>query len=255
MIQLKSQGEIEIMRRSCQLTDRARRLAGEMVAPGVRTAEIDREVRRLIEKDGAAPAFLGYRGFPRSVCISINEEVIHGIPGKREIRLGDIVSVDVGVLQNGFYGDCAATFAAGEVTSEAKRLIEVTKQSFFEGLAFCKEGCRLSDVSHAIGSYAETHGFSAVRDFVGHGIGKALHESPEIPNFGEPGRGVRLRAGMTLAIEPMINGGGSDVRVLDDGWTVITVDGSLSAHYENTVLITDGAPEILTAAFDTVSDL
>jgi len=252
MIQLKSQREIEVMRLACRLTARARQLAGEMVEPGVTTAEIDREVRRLIEKDGATPAFLGYRGFPGSICISINEEVIHGIPGRRKIRPGDIVSVDVGVLQGGFYGDCAATFTAGAVMPEAERLIEVTRQSFFKGMAFCKEGYRLSDVSHAIGACAEAHGFSVVRDFVGHGIGKALHESPEVPNFGEPGRGVRLRAGMTLAIEPMINAGGSDVRILKDGWTVVTADGSLSAHYENTVLITDGAPEILT---DTVSDL
>ncbi|MCL2563465.1 MAG: type I methionyl aminopeptidase [Oscillospiraceae bacterium] len=248
MIQLKSRREIEVMRKAGQLTDRARRLAGEMTVPGVTTAEIDREVKRLIEKDGGTPAFLGYRGFPNSVCISVNEEVIHGIPGHRVIAHGDIVSVDVGVLLGGFYGDCAATFAAGEVTAETRRLIDVTRQSFCEGLAFCKEGHRLSDISHAIGSYAEAHGFSVVRDFVGHGIGQQLHEDPEVPNFGVKGRGTRLRAGMTLAIEPMINAGGYAVQILADGWTVITADGSLSAHYENTVLITDGEPEILTVS-------
>jgi len=248
MIQLKSQREIAAMREVCALTDRARRLAGEMVSPGVRTAEIDREVQRLIELDGATPAFLGYRGFPGSVCISINEQVIHGIPGGREIAAGDIVSVDVGVLQGGFYGDCAATFPAGEVMPDAAKLIEVTRQSFYEGLVFCREGYRISDVSHAIQTYAERHGFSVVRDFVGHGIGKELHESPEVPNFGQPGRGPRLKAGMTLAIEPMINQGGSEVLILDDGWTVVTADSSLSAHYENTVLITDGEPEILTVS-------
>jgi len=243
---LKSSREIETMRLAGQIADKARQLAGEMVAPGITTAEIDREVKRLIELRGAVPAFLNYRGYPKSVCISINEEVIHGIPGSRAIHSGDIVSVDVGVLLSGFYGDCAATFLAGEVTAEARQLAEVTKQSFFEGLAFCKAGHRLSDVSHAIQSHAERHGFSVVKDFVGHGIGKSLHESPEVPNYGEPGRGVRLQAGMTLAIEPMINAGGCAVRILNDDWTVVTADGSLSAHYENTVLITDGEPEILT---------
>jgi len=247
MIHLKSPREIEAMRKAARLADRARRLAGEMVSPGVTTAEIDREVRRLIEADGARPAFLGYRGFPASVCISVNEAVIHGIPGGRKLLRGDIVSIDVGTLLDGFFGDCAATFAAGGASTEAMRLIEVTRQSFYDGLALCRVGYRLSDVSHAIQAHAEGQGFSVVRDFVGHGIGKALHESPEVPNYGEPGRGIRLQAGMTLAIEPMINAGGPAVRVLDDDWTVVTADGNLSAHYENTVLITDGAPEILSS--------
>ena len=238
------------MRRAGILTAKARKRAGEMIAPGVTTGEIDREVRRLIEKDGSVPAFLGYNGFPNSVCISVNEEVIHGIPSSRIIRDGDIVSVDVGVVQDGFYGDCAATYPTGDVSPEALRLIEVTRQSFYEGLAFCREGYRISDVSHAIQSYAEGHGFSVVRDFIGHGIGSALHEAPEVPNFGRPGRGVRLQAGMTLAIEPMINAGGFEISILPDGWTVVTADGSLSAHYENTVLITDGEPEILTRLGD-----
>ena len=246
LIQLKSAREIEIMRQAGQLTARARKLAGEMIEPGVTTDEIDRAVRTLIEKHGAIPAFLGYNGFPNSVCASINEEVIHGIPGGRVIQTGDIVSIDIGVVIDGFHGDCAATFAAGEVSQEAKRLIDVTEQSFYEALAHCKAGLRLTDISHAIQSYAEGYGFGVVRDFVGHGIGKSLHEAPEVPNFGNPGRGPRLQAGMTLAIEPMVNLGGPAVRILEDGWTVATVDGSLSAHYENTVLITDGEPEILT---------
>jgi len=246
LIHLKSGHEIEAMRIAGELTASARALAGSMVEPGVMTEEIDREVRRLIEKDGGRPAFLGYNGFPGSACISINEEVIHGVPGPRVIQLGDIVSVDVGAVFHGFYGDCAASFLAGEASQEAQTLVEVTRQSFYEGLRFCKEGYRISDISHAIQSYAERHGCSVVRDFIGHGIGRSLHESPEVPNFGKPGRGARIEAGMTLAIEPMINAGAYGVKILDDGWTVVTRDGSLSAHYENTVLITKGEPEILT---------
>jgi len=234
------------MRRACQITARALALAGEMVAPGVTTGEIDREVKHLIEAEGAVPAFLGYSGFPNSACISVNEEVIHGIPGTREILSGDIVSIDVGALFDGFYGDCAATFSAGDVSAEAERLIRTTRQSFYEGLRFCRVGYRMSDISHAIQAHAEQQGFSVVRDFTGHGIGQALHEEPQVPNYGKPGRGVRLQAGMTLAIEPMINGGSYEVSILPDGWTVITADGRLSAHYEHTVLITDGEPEILT---------
>ena len=234
------------MRRAGQLTARARALAGEMVAPGVTTDEIDREVRCFIEKNGGIPAFLGYGDYPKSVCISINEEVIHGVPSSRKIALGDVVSIDVGVQMDGFYGDCAATFQAGEVSAEARQLIEATEQSFYEALAFCKEGYRLSDISHAVERYVAAYGFGVVRDFVGHGIGKALHEAPEVPNYGQPGRGPRLQAGMTLAIEPMVNLGKAEVRVLADGWTVVTEDGSLSAHYENTVRITDGEPEVLT---------
>jgi len=246
LIHLKSGHEIEAMRKAGELTARARALAGSMVEPGVMTQTIDCEVRLLIEKDGGRPAFLGYNGFPGSACISINEEVIHGVPGSRVIQMGDIVSVDVGAVFDGFYGDCAASFLAGTASLEAQSLVEVTRQSFYEGLQFCKEGYRISDVSHAIQSYAEGHGCSVVKDFIGHGIGRSLHEAPEVPNFGKPGRGVRLEAGMTLAIEPMINAGAFGVKILDDGWTVVTRDGSLSAHYENTVLITKGEPEILT---------
>ena len=252
MIQIKSARDLEIMRRAGRLADRARRLAGEMVQPGVKTREIDREIRRLIEREGATPSFLGYRGFPRSVCISINDEVIHGIPGRRVICLGDIVSIDVGAKIKGLHGDCAATFAAGEISKEAGRLIAVTRQSFFEALKVCKVGYRLSDISHAIQTHVELHGFSIVKDYVGHGVGRKLHEDPEIPNYGKAGRGPRLQAGMTLAIEPMVNLGGEEVEIVRDEWTVVTVDGSLSAHYENTVLITDGEPEILTVSETTV---
>jgi len=218
-----------------------------MVAPGVTTGEIDREVQRLIELDGARPSFLGYNGFPASSCISINQEVIHGIPGSRKIVSGDIVSIDVGAYLDGFHGDCAATYGAGDILPQFRQLIDVARQSFFEALIHCREGNRLSDISHAIQTYVEDSGCSVVRDFVGHGVGRNLHESPEVPNFGKPGRGPRLQAGMTLAIEPMVNLGSWEVLILEDDWTVVTADGSLSAHYENTVLITRGEPEILTA--------
>jgi len=234
------------MRRAGTLAARARALAERMIVPGVTTLEIDGAVRELIETDGACPAFLDYNGFPNSVCISVNEAVIHGIPSKRVIQRGDIVSVDVGVLLDGFYGDCAVSVIAGEASQEARKLVDVTRQSFYEGLHFCKEGYRISDISHAIQAHAESHGFSVVRDFIGHGIGRSLHEGPEVPNFGKPGRGLRLQAGMTLAIEPMINAGTHEVSILNDGWTVVTADRRLSAHYENTVLITDGEPEIFT---------
>ena len=248
MIKLKSERELSKMRIACQIAARARALAGELAEPGVTTGEIDREVRRLIEQAGAKPAFLGYKGFPNSVCISINEAVIHGIPGPRKIQSGDIVGIDVGTVFEGFYGDCGATYPVGDVSPLALRLVEVTRQSFYEGLRFCREGYRISDISHAIQTYVEGQGFSLVRDFTGHGVGQTLHEAPEVPNFGKPGRGPRLQAGMTLAIEPMVNAGDYEVLILPDEWTVVTADGSLSAYYENTVLITDGEPEILTVS-------
>ena len=247
MITLKSPHEIELMRRAGKITAAARALAGEMVRPGVTTREIDREVEKFIRKEGAVPSFLHYHGYPASICISINDEVIHGIPGKRVLREGDIVSVDVGAYIGGFHGDCAATFACGKIAPEAQNLIDVTRQSFFEGIRFAKEGHRLQDVSAAIQTYVERHGYSVVREFVGHGIGTKLHESPEVPNYGQSGRGARLLRGMTLAIEPMVNAGSASIQQLSDGWTVKTLDGKWSAHYENTVLITDGEPEILTA--------
>ena len=249
-ITIKSPREIELMRIAGKITAAARSLGREMVTPGITTHEIDKEIYKFIKKSGAAPSFLGYGGFPASACISVNDEVIHGIPGNRKINEGDIVSVDVGAYIGGFHGDCCGTFAAGKITEEARRLIGVTRQSFFVGIKYAREGNRISDISHAIQEYVESFGYTLVREYVGHGIGKNMHEAPEVPNFGEPGHGPRLVRGMTIAVEPMVNMGGAAVRVLDNDWTVVTVDGSLSAHYENTILITDGEPEILTMAED-----
>ena len=248
MIAIKNEQELILMRQACKITAAARALAGEMVRPGVSTKAIDRAVREFILEQGAKPSFLHYNGFPASSCISVNSVVIHGIPDGYLLQEGDIVSVDVGAYYKGFHGDCAATFPCGTVSAEAQKLIQVTKQSFFEGLRFAKSGHRVSDISHAIQTYVESNGFSVVRSFVGHGVGAQLHEEPEVPNFGSPGRGPRLLPGMTLAIEPMVNAGVFDVKIRKDGWTTVTADGKLSAHYENTVCITDGEPEILTVA-------
>ena len=248
MIAIKNGQELQWMRQACKITAAARALAGEMVRPGVTTKEIDKAVHDYIVSQGAKPSFLGYGGFPASACISVNSTVIHGIPGPIVLKEGDIVSVDVGAYYKGFHGDCAATYPCGSISADAQRLIDVTKQSFFEGIRFATKGHRVSDISHAIQTYVESNGFSVVRSFVGHGVGAQLHEEPEVPNFGAPGRGPRLLPGMTLAIEPMVNAGVFDVKVLKDHWTTVTVDGKLSAHYENTVLITDGEPEILTVA-------
>ena len=234
------------MRQACRITAAARAMAGEMVRPGVTTKEIDKAVHDFIVAQGAKPSFLNYNGYPASACISVNNVVIHGIPDSYKLQEGDIVSIDVGAFWTGFHGDCAATFACGRISPTAEKLISVTKQSFFEGLKMARQGYRVSDISHAVQSYVEENGFSVVRAFVGHGVGAKLHEEPEVPNFGSPGRGPRLVKGMTLAIEPMVNMGTYDVQVLKDRWTTVTADGSLSAHYENTVLITDGEPEILT---------
>ena len=248
MITIKNGQELENMRQACKITAAARALAGEMVRPGMSTREIDKAVHDFIVSQGAKPSFLGYGGFPASTCISVNATVIHGIPGGYVLQEGDIVSIDVGAYYKGFHGDCAATYPCGSISAEAQKLIDVTKQSFFEGIRFAKRGHRVSDISHAIQKHVESNGFSVVRTFVGHGVGAQLHEEPEVPNFGQPGRGPRLLPGMTLAIEPMVNAGVADVRVLKDKWTTVTNDGKLSAHYENTVLITDGEPEILTVA-------
>lgn len=234
------------MRRACKITAAARALAGEMVRPGITTKEIDIAVHDYIVSQGATPSFLNYSGYPASACISVNQTVIHGIPDSRVLKDGDIVSVDVGACWGGFHGDCAATFACGSIAPEAQKLIDVTKQSFFEGIKFARQGNRISDIGHAVQSYVESNGFSVVRDFVGHGVGKHLHEEPNVPNYGSPGKGPRIVRGMVIAVEPMVNAGIHMVRVLKDGWTTVTADGSLSAHYENTVLITDGEPEILT---------
>ena len=234
------------MRRACKITAAARALAGEMVRPGVTTGEIDKAVHDFIVSQGAKPSFLHYQGYPGSACISVNEVVIHGIPGNRVLKEGDIVSVDVGACWQGFHGDCAATFACGTISQEAQRLIDVTKQSFFEGIRFARQGNRVSDISHAVQTYVEANGFSVVRAFVGHGVGEHLHEEPSVPNYGAPGKGPRLVKNMTIAVEPMVNMGSYDVRVLRDGWTTVTADGKLAAHYENSILITDGEAEILT---------
>ena len=246
MITIKNERELESMRQACKITAAARALAGEMVRPGVSTKAIDQAVRDYIVSQGAKPSFLNYNGFPASACISVNNVVIHGTPGGYTLKEGDIVSIDVGAFYKGFHGDCAATVACGAISTEAQKLIDVTKQSFFEGMKFATKGNRVQDISHAIQTYVESNGFSVVRSFVGHGVGRQLHEEPEVPNFGHPGRGPRLVKGMTIAVEPMVNEGTYEVRILKDGWTVLTADGKLSAHYENTVLITDGEPEILT---------
>ena len=246
MITLKSPHEIELMRRAGKITAAARALARDMVKPGVTTAQIDKAVFQLIKEQGATPSFLHYNGYPASVCVSVNDEIIHGIPGKRVLQEGDIVSVDVGAFIGGFHGDCAGTYPCGQVSDEALRLIRVTQQSFFEGITYAREGYRLSDISAAVQAYVEANGFSVVREYVGHGIGHQMHEAPEVPNYGKPGHGPRLLRGMTIAVEPMVNAGTAAIRQMPDGWTVRTADGKNAAHYENTVLITDGEPELLT---------
>ena len=225
MIAIKNEHELSAMRQACRITAAARALAGEMVRPGVMTKQIDKAVHDYIVSQGAKPSFLGYGGFPASACVSVNSTVIHGIPGDYVLKEGDIVSVDVGAYYKGFHGDCAATFACGAISAEAKKLIDVTKQSFFEGIRFATQGHRVSDISHAIQTYVESNGFSVVRSFVGHGVGAQLHEEPEVPNFGAAGRGPRLLRGMTLAVEPMVNVGTPEVRVLKDRWTTVTADG------------------------------
>ncbi len=246
MITLKSEREIELMRRAGKITAAARALAGEMVKPGVTTQEIDKAVHHFIRSQGAEPSFLNYNGYPASCCISVNDEIIHGIPGKRVLQEGDIVSVDVGAYIGGFHGDCAGTYPCGRVSEEDMDLIRVTQQSFFEGLKVAREGYHIKDISHAVQTYVESHGYSVVREYVGHGIGRMMHEPPEVPNFGEPGHGPRLLRGMTIAVEPMVNAGTASIIQLRDGWTVKTADGKKAAHYENTILITDADPEILT---------
>ena len=239
MIQLKNGDQIKAMKEAGRITGEALLVARDHVRPGISTYELDRLVREHIEKSGAKPSFLGYHGFPGSACISINDEVIHGIPSKRRIlREGDIVKIDVGAFYRGYHGDAARTIAVGRVSDEAQRLMQVTRDSFFAGIEMLKVGNRLGDIGAAIDGLVVANGFSTVKRYIGHGVGHELHESPDVPNYGTPGRGTRLCAGMTLAIEPMVNVGGETVRELDDGWTVKTADGSLSAHYENSVALT-----------------
>ena len=246
-ISIKSEREIELMRESCRLLTIVHQEMEEAIRPGMSTMDIDILGDKTIRKLGCIPNFKNYHGYPASICVSVNDEVVHGIPSKKRIlQEGDIVSLDAGLIYKGFHSDAARTHGVGEISPEAKKLIEVTKQSFFEGIKMAKEGNHLHDISNAIDAYVRQFGYGIVREMVGHGIGTKLHEDPQIPNFAQLRRGPKLRAGMTLAIEPMINMGRADVEWLDDDWTVVTEDGSLSAHYENTVLITDGDPEILT---------
>jgi methionyl aminopeptidase len=247
MILLKSPRELALMRQAGHiLSDVMERLAASVV-PGLSTQEIDEEVEDFIRGRGAAPAFKGYRGFPATICVSINEEVVHGIPSPhRRIKEGDIVGIDLGCIVEGYYADCALTLPIGEVPPRVRQLLEVTRDSLALAIAECRPGRRLSDISHAVQRHVEAHGFGVVRQFVGHGIGRELHEDPQLPNFGEPGRGPQLRPGMVLAIEPMVTMGGWEVRVLEDRWTAVTVDGSLAAHFEHSVAVTEAGPEILT---------
>ncbi len=249
MIIIKSDQEIDLMRESGKVTGFILKELENFIKPGISTADIDKFVEDTIRKNGMIPTFKGYCGFPASACVSINEEVVHGIPDKkRKLKEGDIVSVDVGSTYKGYVSDAARTYAVGEISDIARKLIDVTRESFFAGIEFCKVGCRLSDISHAVQVKAESEGFSVIRDFVGHGVGQNMHEEPQIPNYGKAGRGPRLAKGMVFAIEPMICEGGYDVKTLSNDWTVVTLDGKLSAHYENTVVITDGEPELLTLA-------
>lgn len=247
MIVLKTSRELSIMREACRISAGALQVIGQAVEPGVTTGELDRMAEKYILSQGAKPNFKNYEGYPATACISINDGVIHGIPSdKRVIKAGDIVSVDLGAVFEGYHGDNAATFAAGDVSAEAKRLMDTTRESLYEGIKMARAGGRIGDIGNAIQKYVESRGFSVVRDFVGHGVGTELHEAPEVPNFGSPGRGIRLLPGMTIAIEPMVNSGRPEVKVLPDGWTVLTKDGSLSAHFEHTVAITSDGPLIMT---------
>ena len=249
MFIVKNSEQLMLMKRAGKITAEALLVAKEVIRPGVSTKEIDQKIRRFIESAGAVPSFLGYGGFPGSACISVNNEVIHGIPSEKKILCeGDIVKIDVGARFRGYNGDSARTFPVGKVSDEALRLISVTEKSFYEAMKVAKAGCRIGDIGNAIESFVISNGFSVVRDYVGHGVGADLHEEPEIPNFGVAGRGPRLYADMTVAIEPMVNAGLAGVRTLSDGWTVVTADGKLSAHYENSIAITSGDPIILTIA-------
>jgi methionyl aminopeptidase len=248
MIELKTPGEIDAMRRAGRIVAGLLQHVGAAARPGVRTRELDEASADYLRRAGAAPAFLTYRGYPATVCVSINDEVVHGIPGERKLRDGDLVSIDAGAVVDGLFADAAVTVSVGGVNAQAQRLSDTTKQALDKGIAAATAGRRLSDISHAVQQVVERAGFSVVRDFVGHGIGHALHEEPPVPNFGPPNVGPRLKVGMVLAIEPMVTMGGHEVRILSDGWTVVTTDRSLAAHFEHTVAITAHGPEVLTEA-------
>ncbi|MEW5761948.1 MAG: type I methionyl aminopeptidase [Bacillota bacterium] len=246
MITRKSTRELRYMRDAGRVVAQVFRELEKAIAPGVTTGELNALAEDFIARQGARPAFKGLYGFPAAICTSVNEQVVHGIPGLRRLEDGDIISIDIGAEINGYYGDAAVTFPVGEISSGARRLLDVTRGALYAGIEMARSGNRLGDISHAIQSYVERHGYNVVRDYVGHGIGREMHEDPQVPNFGRPGRGPRLEPGMTLAIEPMVNAGTHEVRTLEDRWTVVTRDGSLSAHFEHTVAITNGAAEILT---------
>lgn len=246
MIVIKSPLEIEMMREAGRITAVALRLVGEAVRPGVTTGELDAIAEEYIRSQNATPAFLGYHGFPATLCTSVNEQVVHGIPGKRFLAEGDVLSVDCGAVIDGFYGDSAVTFPVGAIGPQAKSLLDATRDSLVAGIAKMRSGMRLYDIGAAVQQVAESAGFSVVREYVGHGIGRSMHEEPQVPNFGQPGKGIQLKSGMVFAVEPMVNAGGYEVRSLDDGWTVVTADGSLSAHFEHTIAVTDEGPVILT---------
>ena len=247
MISIKSSKQIEKMRESCKLTKELFLILEDKIKPGISTKELDTVAYNFYKKYGATPNFLNYNGYPATICASVNDEVVHGIPSlKKILREGDIVSIDMGCILDGWHSDAARTFGVGKITDEAQKLIDDTKESFFKGIEVIKHGVKLGDVSHTIETFLEERGYGVVRDLVGHGIGRELHESPEVPNFGQAGKGVRLAQGMTLAIEPMVTAGDYHVAVLDDDWTVVTRDGSLAAHYENTVVVTRDGCEILT---------
>jgi methionyl aminopeptidase len=246
MIIIKSPKEIEFMADAGKIVAEVHELLREKISPGITTIELDEIAERHIRKCNAEPSFKGYGGFPCSICASVNEQVVHGIPSNRVLMEGDIISLDIGAYYKGYHGDAAKTHGVGKVTQEDEELIEVTRQSFYEGLKFARLGYRLSDISHAVQAHVEMNGFSVVRDFVGHGVGANLHEDPQIPHYGPPGKGVRLQEGMVLAVEPMVNAGSYHVKVLDDGWTAVTVDGKKSAHYEHTLVITKDEPILLT---------
>ncbi len=247
MIIIKSQAEIKKIAAACRIVAEIIEKLKTFAGAGISTADMENFADSEIRRKKALPAFKGYRGYPASVCVSVNDQVVHGIPSRTvKLRNGDIVSIDLGVVLDGFYGDAAITLPVGAISDEASRLIKTTEDAFYAGIEKATVGNRVSDISYAIQEYVESNGFSVVRAFVGHGIGRALHEEPQVPNFGKPGQGARLKAGMTMAVEPMVNAGGPDVRILDDGWTAVTTDGSLSAHYEHTVVITEKGAEILT---------
>ncbi len=243
---IKSAREIELMRSAGKIVAETLEKMEEVIKPGITTKELNRIAEEYIRQNNGIPAFLGYNGYPASICTSVNEEVVHGIPSQRILKDGDIVSIDIGAFYEGYCGDAARTFEVGNVSHKAKRLIKITRESFFAGIAMAVEGKRLLDISHAIQTYVESNGYSVVRALVGHGIGKSMHEEPQVPNYGVPGKGPRLTEGVALAVEPMVNEGRFHVKTLSDGWTVVTSDGSLSAHYENTIIITANEPEILT---------